>query len=119
MGFFDRFKSFWQVPSDGNNSVPDEQGALRLLEEGILLEEEGQLAEALQRYEAAIALAPGLARAHFNRGNILLKKGDRSRESYTSDASRSADKCTNLICMPAHGMPFKECELLTDPSSPF
>ncbi|MBX9958608.1 MAG: tetratricopeptide repeat protein [Burkholderiaceae bacterium] len=40
------------------------------------MEREGRLDEALHCYDAAIALAPDLARAHFNRGNILLDRGD-------------------------------------------
>jgi protein O-GlcNAc transferase len=78
MGLFDRFS---KVPpeSPGGTEGPmmiASQEAERLLEEGIALEGRGQLEEALERYEAAVGLAPGLARAHFNRGNILLDKGD-------------------------------------------
>ncbi|MBW8721207.1 MAG: tetratricopeptide repeat protein [Polaromonas sp.] len=40
------------------------------------LEGQGKLVEALKRYEAAVDLKPELARAHFNRGNILLDRGD-------------------------------------------
>jgi protein O-GlcNAc transferase len=53
-----------------------EQEALRLIDEGNGCEDEGQLAKALQLYEAAIHLAPNLARAHLNRGNALLEIGD-------------------------------------------
>jgi predicted O-linked N-acetylglucosamine transferase (SPINDLY family) len=49
---------------------------MRLIDEGNVIEDEGRLAEALQRYEAAICLAPTLARAHLNRGAILLAMGD-------------------------------------------
>ena len=46
------------------------------LEEGMYQEREGHLDAALLCYDEAIALAPSLARAHFNRGNILLDRGD-------------------------------------------
>ncbi len=50
--------------------------ATRLMEEGLALEQQGRFDVALERYEAALALAPTLARAHFKRGNILLDRGD-------------------------------------------
>jgi len=53
-----------------------EQDALRLIDEGHVLEAEGRIEEAMQRYLSAIRLAPNPARAHLNRGNILLAKGD-------------------------------------------
>ena len=53
-----------------------ERAALRLIEEGNGIEDEGRFEEALQRYEAAIRLAPHLARAHLNRGNALQATGN-------------------------------------------
>ena len=50
--------------------------ANRLLENGIALEQQGQIDEALRCYEAATIAMPELARAHFNRGTILLDRGD-------------------------------------------
>jgi protein O-GlcNAc transferase len=50
--------------------------AEQLLEQGMALEQQGRPEEALLRYDSAIALMPGLARAHFNRGAILLDRGD-------------------------------------------
>nr|WP_295784196.1 tetratricopeptide repeat protein [Rhodoferax sp.] len=47
-----------------------------LIAQGNALEDAGQLPQALQRYEAAIALEPRFARAHLNRGNALLASGD-------------------------------------------
>jgi predicted O-linked N-acetylglucosamine transferase (SPINDLY family) len=78
MALFDRFL---KAPSGPANAIEDATAssrseAERLLEEGMTLEGRGQSEEALKRYEAAIGLKPGLARAHFNRGNILLDKGD-------------------------------------------
>ncbi|OOG48455.1 peptide-binding protein [Polaromonas sp. A23] len=39
-------------------------------------EQQGQVEDALRCYESAIGLMPELARAHFNRGTILLDRGD-------------------------------------------
>ena len=75
MGLFDRFRSA------GNRHVEKERvedaatRALRLIEEGNAIEETGQLDDALRCYDAAVNLAPDLARAHMNRGNILLARG--------------------------------------------
>ncbi len=52
-----------------------EQDALSLLEEGIVFEQQGNVEAALQRFDAAIALAPNMGRAHFCRGNLLLDEG--------------------------------------------
>jgi tetratricopeptide (TPR) repeat protein len=49
---------------------------LRLIDEGHVLEAQGRLDEAMQRYQDAIRLAPHPARAHLNLGNVLLAKGD-------------------------------------------
>lgn len=78
MGLFDRLRKTGQSLGEENRSqvMKDGQDAGNLLEEGMALEQEGRLEEALQRYEAAICLNPALARAHFNRGNILLDRGD-------------------------------------------
>jgi len=78
LGLFDRFFTSGRSaagPGNDNASSP-EQEALRLIGEGNALEEEGRFAEALQRYDAAVQLAPRLARAHLNRGNALLGMGD-------------------------------------------
>jgi predicted O-linked N-acetylglucosamine transferase (SPINDLY family) len=50
--------------------------AEQLLELGMELEAQGQLDEALRHYDAALLGEPTLARAHFNRGNILLDRGE-------------------------------------------
>ena len=79
MGLFDRFKA------TGNRHVEKERvedaatRALHLIEEGNAIEETGQLDEALRCYDAAVNLAPDLARAHMNRGNILLARGNGRR----------------------------------------
>ncbi len=46
--------------------------ALKHIADGNALEDAGRLAEAGGQYENAIKLAPGLARAHLNYGNVLL-----------------------------------------------
>jgi tetratricopeptide (TPR) repeat protein len=78
MGIFDRFRSTGQAVADGSGSKVDtsEQDALRLIDEGHILEAEGRIEEAMQRYLSAIQLAPNPARAHLNHGNVLLLKGD-------------------------------------------
>ncbi len=55
----------------GTNEV-----SARLIDEGNILEDEGRLAEALQRYDEAIRLAPKIARGHLNRGNALSSMGN-------------------------------------------
>jgi Tfp pilus assembly protein PilF/SAM-dependent methyltransferase len=46
-----------------------------LIDEGNALEEQGRIAEAMARYDAAVRTDPRCARAHLNRGNILLAGG--------------------------------------------
>jgi tetratricopeptide (TPR) repeat protein/2-polyprenyl-3-methyl-5-hydroxy-6-metoxy-1,4-benzoquinol methylase len=46
--------------------------AVALIDEGNALEEQGRIAEAMARYDAAVQADPRCARAHLNRGNILL-----------------------------------------------
>jgi protein O-GlcNAc transferase len=55
---------------------PDTETAAQLLEQGMELEQQGRPEEALRCYDAAVRLTPGLARAHFNRGGILLDSGN-------------------------------------------
>jgi len=65
-----------EPPATALEALNAGQSAEQLLEQGMELEQLGQLDEALQCYESAIALMPELARAHFNRGIILLDRGD-------------------------------------------
>ena len=78
MGLFDRFRSAGRLRTGASEGKADtsEQDALRLIDEGNAIRRQGRIAEAMQRYEAAIRLAPNLARAHLNRGNVLLEMGD-------------------------------------------
>lgn len=48
---------------------------MKLLEDGLALERQGHLDAALQHFDAAIALAPNLGRAHFCRGIALFDQG--------------------------------------------
>jgi protein O-GlcNAc transferase len=80
MGLFDR-PAISGSFADGTGAQVHEalnsgQSAEQLLEQGMELEQQGQMEEALQCYESAITLMPALARAHFNRGSILLDRGD-------------------------------------------
>lgn len=59
-----------------SNTDGKQEDALRLIEDGNVLEDSGRLDEALLQYEMAISMAPRLARAHLNRGNVLLAKND-------------------------------------------
>jgi tetratricopeptide (TPR) repeat protein/2-polyprenyl-3-methyl-5-hydroxy-6-metoxy-1,4-benzoquinol methylase len=53
-------------------SVVAANSAMRMIDEGNALEEQGLIPEAMARYEAAIQADPRCARAHLNRGNIFL-----------------------------------------------
>lgn len=74
MGLFDRFKTV--KVSSANPTATVESSASDLIAQGNALEDAGHLPQALLRYEAAIALAPQMARAHLNRGNVLLASDD-------------------------------------------
>jgi tetratricopeptide (TPR) repeat protein/2-polyprenyl-3-methyl-5-hydroxy-6-metoxy-1,4-benzoquinol methylase len=55
-----------------------------MIDEGNALEEQGRIAEAMARYDAAAKVDPQCARAHLNRGNILLTAAqfDEARGAY-------------------------------------
>ncbi len=93
MEFWNRFRARTnEQPSQAphaNLSQLAQQKAASLIAEGNLLEDEGMHGKALQRYEAAIALAPDLPRAHLNRGNALLALG-RTQESAQAYAAALA-----------------------------
>jgi len=57
---------------------------LALIDEGNALQEQGRIAEAMARYDAAVQADPRCARAHLNRGNVLLARGqlDQARSAY-------------------------------------
>jgi protein O-GlcNAc transferase len=78
MGFFDRLApSRASTPKSGADAARgSDLSAEHWLEKGMQLEQQGRMDEALRCYESAIERMPELARAHFNRGNILLDHGD-------------------------------------------
>ena len=78
MGLFDRWLKAGHndVSSSASDETRAEQDATRVLEEGMALEKQGQMDEALRCYDSAIRLMPELARAHFYRGNLLLDRGE-------------------------------------------
>jgi protein O-GlcNAc transferase len=80
MGLFNLFRSTKnkvpeELASEAKIATPREE-AQRLIDKGNAIEEQGgQLDEAMRCYDAAVGLAPDFARAHMNRGNILLARG--------------------------------------------
>ena len=67
--------------------------ANQLIDEGNELEDQGRLDDALAFYENAVAVAPGLARAHLNVGNICYARGDLDGaiEAYRRGLERQPD----------------------------
>ncbi len=61
-----------------------DKSAIALIDEGNALQEQGRIAEAMERYDAAVRADPRCARAHLNRGNILLAAArlDEARSAY-------------------------------------
>jgi tetratricopeptide (TPR) repeat protein/2-polyprenyl-3-methyl-5-hydroxy-6-metoxy-1,4-benzoquinol methylase len=68
---------------DGSAPVAAGKSALALIDEGNALEEQGLIAEAMSRYDAAVHAEPRCARAHLNRGNLLAgAQIDEARGAY-------------------------------------
>jgi tetratricopeptide (TPR) repeat protein/2-polyprenyl-3-methyl-5-hydroxy-6-metoxy-1,4-benzoquinol methylase len=64
-------------------AIVNNSAAIALIDEGNALEEQGRIAEAMARYDAAVQADPNCARAHLNRGNILAATGfDEARRAY-------------------------------------
>jgi protein O-GlcNAc transferase len=79
MGIFDRIVKAGHPAAEVAKEEPlspTGPSAGQLLEQGMALEQQGQIEEALRCYDQAVSLMPELARAHFNRGTILLDRGD-------------------------------------------
>lgn len=72
------------VAVDGAPPAAVRGSPLALIDEGNALEEQGRVAEAMARYDAAVQADPRCARAHLNRGNILLASAriDEARDAY-------------------------------------
>jgi tetratricopeptide (TPR) repeat protein/2-polyprenyl-3-methyl-5-hydroxy-6-metoxy-1,4-benzoquinol methylase len=70
--------------ADDSPPVAPRNTAIALIDEGNALEEQGRVAEAMARYDAAVQADPQCARAHLNRGNILLAGAqiDEARGAY-------------------------------------
>jgi tetratricopeptide (TPR) repeat protein/SAM-dependent methyltransferase len=70
--------------ADHNPPTASKNCAVAMIDEGNALEEQGRIAEAMARYEAASEADPRCARAHLNRGNILLAGArlDEARSAY-------------------------------------
>jgi len=75
MGLFDRFAPS-RSATGAKAALTSDFSAEHWLEQGLQFEQQGQLDEALRCYASSTHLKPELARAHFNRGNILLDRGD-------------------------------------------
>lgn len=69
---------------DSSAPVTSPGSVFALIDEGNALEEQGRIAEAMARYDAAVKADPQCARAHLNRGNILLGGAqiDEARAAY-------------------------------------
>ena len=95
MGLFERFWPDVRARAREGKRGDDvaEQKAMQLIDEGNVCEEEGRIADARQRYEAAIRLAPHLARAHLNLGNIRMLMGDLegAKDAYTDALALNPD----------------------------
>jgi protein O-GlcNAc transferase len=76
MRILDMFRPARRSTSNDEGSPDDEAQAACMVDEGNALCDEGRLAQAMERYAAALSLAPGMPRAHLNLGNALLAKGD-------------------------------------------
>ena len=82
------FERTSQIPTttQADNGPPSalRDQAIALIDEGNALQEQGQVADAMARYDAAVQTDPQCARAHLNRGNILLAgaKFDEARSAY-------------------------------------
>ena len=61
-----------------------------MIDEGNALEEQGRIAEAMARYGAAVEADPQCARAHLNRGNILLADAGSMRPAVHTSAPLTA-----------------------------
>jgi tetratricopeptide (TPR) repeat protein/2-polyprenyl-3-methyl-5-hydroxy-6-metoxy-1,4-benzoquinol methylase len=70
--------------ADEHPSAASRDLAIALINEGNALQELGRLADAMERYDAAVQADPRCARAHLNRGNVLLARAqfDDARGAY-------------------------------------
>jgi predicted O-linked N-acetylglucosamine transferase (SPINDLY family) len=76
VSIFDRFRKKPDEPAPISPDATTSLEAIRLIDQGNALEDAGNLDEALVLYQSAVALAPDLARARMNIGNIHLARGE-------------------------------------------
>jgi tetratricopeptide (TPR) repeat protein/2-polyprenyl-3-methyl-5-hydroxy-6-metoxy-1,4-benzoquinol methylase len=76
----------WKRLAGADDSPPmaSNNSAVAMINEGNALEEQGRIAEAMARYDAAVQADARCARAHLNRGNILLARAqfEEARSAY-------------------------------------
>jgi tetratricopeptide (TPR) repeat protein len=85
MGDFERTRvNLATAAFDSRPPVASRDLAIALVDEGNTLEGQGRVAEAMARYDAAVQADAQCARAHMNRGNILLAgtEFDGARNAY-------------------------------------
>jgi len=72
------------APADTDPSAASRRWARSMVNEGNALMQQGRIAEAMSRYDAAVRRDPQCAPAHVNRGNILLARAlyDDARRAY-------------------------------------
>jgi tetratricopeptide (TPR) repeat protein/2-polyprenyl-3-methyl-5-hydroxy-6-metoxy-1,4-benzoquinol methylase len=70
--------------ADKGPPIASNNSAVAMINEGNALEEQGRIAEAMARYDAAVQADARCARAHLNRGNILLAQAqfEEARSAY-------------------------------------
>jgi Tfp pilus assembly protein PilF len=91
MRFLDRFKGLFVTGTRETDAEVIAKNALALIEAGNAIEDENRLEEALAHYQNAVNMAPHLARAHLNVGNIRLKLGHIGSALESYDAAIAAD----------------------------
>src|SRR5271166_2742758 len=82
---FERTRTNVATAAVDNSPPVAKNPAIAMIDEGNALEEQGRIAEAMARYDAAVQADPECARAHLNRGNILLAsaKISEARNAYS------------------------------------
>lgn len=93
MGFLQRLLGRAQPAAKAVDRSGVQQAAIELVDAGNACEDLGAVAEALQKYDAAVALAPEMGRPHLNRGNALLRLGqvDAALAAYQAALDRQPD----------------------------
>jgi protein O-GlcNAc transferase len=90
MGFFSRVLKPQKLAA-ADPGKAGEMAAISLIERGNQLEDAGDLPAAHSHYREALELAPRLARAHLNLGNVLLLMGQPEHALAAFDAAIAID----------------------------